>query len=55
MVNGRVNKTEVVPPGVLGVGWGFYYPDKKLIFIEVQVEMSQLFLPLLAISNFTRD
>ncbi len=38
-INGGVNETEVIPPGVLGVRRGFYYLDKGFILIEVQVKL----------------
>ncbi len=38
-VNGVVNEAKVVHPGMLFVWIVFYYLDKGLIFIELQVEV----------------
>ena len=40
VVDGRMNKTEVAPPGVLGMWGELYYLDKGFIPVEVQIELS---------------
>ena len=45
LVNGGVDEAEIVPQGMLGVGWEVNHPDKGLILVEVQVEFLQLSSP----------
>ena len=54
VVNGGVNKTEVISPGMLGVRRCLDYPNEGLILIKVQVKLKYLVPSLLVPSNLAR-